>query len=148
MRLAARLVDMPPAELTTDAYAEECRLLASQRTRGYRHLLGNCGGGTEREGIRWFVWDWEGGGVPPTARFVVMDYQPAGGDTTKTVALVGKGIVYNTGTVDSNETRHGRIGRYARSLLHRSETPNTPHSNRTPALPRRECHRTQRGAER
>jgi len=42
VRLAAYLVDMPPAELTTDAYAEECRLLANELgdTVTYSEIVG------------------------------------------------------------------------------------------------------------
>jgi Cytosol aminopeptidase family, catalytic domain len=108
VQLAQRLVDMPPNELTTTVYAEECQRIATElgetvtyseiagdklRDRGYGGLYGVGKAAT----------------TPP--RLVILEYTPPEeGDTTssttttttrttiKSVALVGKGITYDTGT--------------------------------------------------
>jgi probable aminopeptidase NPEPL1 len=97
VQLATRLVDTPPEELTTDVYAEECRQLADQlegvtmteivgeelNQKGYGGIYGVGRAATS----------------PP--RLVIMEYTPptsGGGDYDgKTVALVGKGVIYDTG---------------------------------------------------
>uniref|UniRef100_A0A7S1ZBT7 Cytosol aminopeptidase domain-containing protein n=1 Tax=Trieres chinensis TaxID=1514140 RepID=A0A7S1ZBT7_TRICV len=95
VRLAARLVDTPPAELTTEAFADECAKVAKElgdsvtitviagddlRERGYGGLYG-----VGQAAV-----------CPP--RMVIMEYNPAGDEEVpETVALVGKGIVYDTG---------------------------------------------------
>ena len=98
VQLAARLVDTPPEELTTDVYAEECRQLAHQlegvtmteivgeelNQKGYGGIYGVGRAATS----------------PP--RLVIMEYTPptsggGGDDDGKTVALVGKGVIYDTG---------------------------------------------------
>jgi len=71
---------MPPAELTTDAYAEECRLLADELgdTVTYSEIVGE---ELNERGYGGLYGIGKAAVCPP--RFVVMDYQPAGGDTTK-----------------------------------------------------------------
>ena len=92
VRLAARTVDVPPDDMTTAAFEKECRAamrgVANVRVTsivGQRLLAKGMGGiyGVGRCAT-----------VPP--RLVVMDYNPRkrGG---KTICLVGKGIVYDTG---------------------------------------------------
>jgi probable aminopeptidase NPEPL1 len=93
VQLAARLMDMPPCELTTTAYADECRRIAKElnnnvsfeeimgeelNTRGYGGLYGVGKAAT----------------CPP--RLVILEYTPTT-EYSETVALVGKGIVYDTG---------------------------------------------------
>jgi len=91
VRLATRLVDSPPELLTTDEFASECEKVASMlpgvslsqivgddlRDQGYGGLYSVGKAATK----------------PP--RLVSMSYSPPG--ATETVALVGKGIVYDTG---------------------------------------------------
>ena len=107
-RLAARLVDTPPEELTTAAFAAEARAVADAlggsvtyseivgdelRERGYGGLHG-----VGRAAV-----------VPP--RLVTLTYEPEGGPTdgTRTVALVGKGIVYDTGGL-ALKSKTGMVG--------------------------------------
>lgn len=98
VQLAARLVDTPPEELTTDAYAAECCRIAEElkdvvattarvsleeivgvelKDRGYGGLYGVGKAAT----------------CPP--RLLILEYTPPTYD--ETIALVGKGIVYDTG---------------------------------------------------
>lgn len=93
VQLAAKLTDMPPNELTTDAYAAECRRIAEE--------LGDCVTIEEIKGDE--LKERGYGGVygvgkcavcPP--RVVIMNYTPPG-ESKEYVALVGKGIVYDTG---------------------------------------------------
>eukprot|EP00542_Grammatophora_oceanica_P022032 CAMPEP_0194033306 /NCGR_PEP_ID=MMETSP0009_2-20130614/6054_1 /TAXON_ID=210454 /ORGANISM="Grammatophora oceanica, Strain CCMP 410" /LENGTH=447 /DNA_ID=CAMNT_0038673985 /DNA_START=11 /DNA_END=1354 /DNA_ORIENTATION=- len=94
VRLASRLGDTTPEELTTDAFAEECQMIADRfesvtmtqivgeelREKGYGGLFG-VGKGAE---------------CPP--RLIILDYTPPSSSSpSQTVALVGKGIVYDTG---------------------------------------------------
>lgn len=97
VRLAARLSDMTPAELTTTAYAAECKAVADALgdTVTYREITGEAlkpYGGLYGVG--------QAATCPP--RLVILEYTPPEGDVgesspEKTVALVGKGIVYDTG---------------------------------------------------
>jgi len=95
VRRACRLVDMPPADLTTTQLTEEARLAAARLEAGGKavtvevikgdallasghgllHAVGRCA-------------------VEPPA-LVVLSHVPKG--AVRTVALVGKGIVYDTG---------------------------------------------------
>lgn len=93
VQLAAKLTDMPPNELTTDAYAAECRRIAKE--------LGDCVTIEEIAGEE--LKERGYGGVysvgkcavcPP--RVVIMNYTPPI-ESKEYVALVGKGIVYDTG---------------------------------------------------
>ena len=90
-RLIQRLVDMPPAELTTAAFEDEVRTACEPIADVTVHsivgddLLEQGMGGIHAVGRTAMV----------APRLVVMDYNPAG--ATDTVALVGKGLVYDTG---------------------------------------------------
>jgi probable aminopeptidase NPEPL1 len=99
VRLACRLGDMPPAELTPQKYAEECRKIAQElegvefeeivgeelRERGYGGVFG------------------VGMGAKDAPRLVVMKYTPKdveldeGGVEVENIVLCGKGVVYDTG---------------------------------------------------
>jgi len=98
VRLACRLGDMPPAELTPQTYAEECRKIAQDlegvefeeivgdelRKRGYGGVYG------------------VGMGAKIEPRLVIMKYSPKDVDAGKDVemeniVLCGKGVVYDTG---------------------------------------------------
>jgi probable aminopeptidase NPEPL1 len=104
VRLACRLADLTPEELTTDAFAEECRMITDRfdsvtmteivgeelKEKGYGGLYG-VGKAAE---------------CPP--RLVILEYEPES-DAKETVALVGKGIVYDTGGL-SLKPRDGMCG--------------------------------------
>jgi probable aminopeptidase NPEPL1 len=92
VRLAARLVDTPPEDMKTADVEKEARAAARGITGvrvtsivGDKLLTKGLGGihGVGRTAI-----------VPP--RLVVLDYKPAR-RSKRTVALVGKGIIYDTG---------------------------------------------------
>ncbi len=91
VRLAARLVDTPPQEMTTTAFEKEARK-ACRGIKGVR-VTSIVGDKLLAKGL--------GGihGVGRTAveapRLLILDYKPA--RAKRTVALVGKGIVYDTG---------------------------------------------------
>jgi len=110
VRLAARLVDMPPEELTTNTYAEMVREIVSKdlpdvsfselsgdelKDRGYGGLYN------------------VGKGATCPSRLLLLEYAPSSSSTTttidETVALVGKGIVYDTGGL-SLKTKTGMPG--------------------------------------
>lgn len=94
VQLAARLVDSTPEELSTTAYAAECRRVADQvegvtvtEIVGEELLQKGYGGlfGVGKAAVS-----------PP--RLVILDYiPPENTSSTETVALVGKGIIYDTG---------------------------------------------------
>jgi hypothetical protein len=94
-RLAARLVDTPPEELTTTAFAAEAAAIAD--------ALGDSVSYDEIVGDKLFEKGY--GGIhavgrcavePP--RLVILNYEPQITTAeTKTIALVGKGIIYDTG---------------------------------------------------
>jgi len=89
-RLAARLVDAPPAELNTDALAAEALAVAAEvgadaKVFDAQELRDGGFGGL------WGV----GRAAVVGPKLVVLSHTPAG--ATETVALVGKGIVYDTG---------------------------------------------------
>jgi len=95
VRMAARLVDTPPAELTTEAFSRECKILADDLgdTVTFTEI---CGEELDRLGYGGLYGVGKGARIPP--RLVVMTYNPPGDATPpETIALVGKGIVYDTG---------------------------------------------------
>ena len=93
IRMACRLVDTPPNILHSDAYVEECRAVAAK--------LGNCeikviqGRDLEQQGFGglWGV----GKASEQLPALVILSHVPKGQEQTKSVCLVGKGIVYDTG---------------------------------------------------
>lgn len=91
VQLAARLVDMPPAELTTDAYAKECRKIAEELDGvSMKEIVGK---ELDEQGYGGLYGVGKAAECPP--RLVILEYKPE--NPTKTVALVGKGIIYDTG---------------------------------------------------
>ena len=91
VRLAQRLVDMPPADLTTAAFEEEARNAAAGLANVQVDAI--VGDDLLTEGLRGLHAVGRTAMVAP--RIVVLDYNPPG--ATDTVALVGKGLVYDTG---------------------------------------------------
>lgn len=93
IRLAARLTDMPPYELTTDAYVEEARVIQRKLEHKGVSILVKQGKTLNEEGFGglWGV----GKAAETMPALVVLSYKPTG--ASKTIAMVGKGIVYDTG---------------------------------------------------
>lgn len=91
VRLAQRLVDTPPADLTTAAFEQEARDAA----RGLPHVSVESIVGDDllTAGLRGLHAVGRTAMVAP--RIVVLDYNPP--NATDTIALVGKGLVYDTG---------------------------------------------------
>ncbi len=90
MRLAARLGDMPPAELNPVSYAMECKSIADTLSKGGANVV--C---SKRDGM--LLKEGGYGGIfgvgmaardPP--RMVVMTYTPDGGEYEEHVVLCGK----------------------------------------------------------
>ena len=90
-RLCCRLVDMPPAELDTTRFEAEARAAA----HGIAHVSVSSLIGDEllSAGLRGLHAVGRTAMEPP--RLVVLDYAPPG--ATQTIALIGKGLVYDTG---------------------------------------------------
>ncbi|CAK4082637.1 unnamed protein product [Aphanomyces euteiches] len=95
IHLTQRLIEAPPSELNTDTFVAEARAVAHRcgasitvirgeelRARGFGGLYG-VGKAAEH---------------PPA--LVVLSYVPPTAKTTSSIALVGKGIVYDTGGLD------------------------------------------------
>ncbi len=91
VRLAQRVVDMPPAELTTAVFEEEARDAVDGMTDVTVSSI--VGDDLLNEGLRGLHAVGRTAMVAP--RVVILDYNPAG--ATETVALIGKGLVYDTG---------------------------------------------------
>ena len=103
VRLACRLVDTPPEQLSPSEFVDECKKVASEldgvqvseivgeqlREQGYGglHAVGRA--------------------APCPPRLVSMTYEPS--SATETVALVGKGITYDTGGL-SLKSKDGMSG--------------------------------------
>ncbi len=90
VRLAARLVDMPTSELNTDEFVEEAQTVSQELGTSIRVLRAR---ELEKGGF---------GGLVSVGRasvrepaLVILSHEPAG--ASKTIAWVGKGIVYDTG---------------------------------------------------
>ena len=93
VQLAARLVDMTPEELTTDAYAQECRTLAKELGVTMTEIVGE---ELNEKGYGGIYGVGKAATCPP--RLIIMEYNPSDeSPPTETVALVGKAIVYDTG---------------------------------------------------
>lgn len=90
-REAARLVDMPTAELTTAQFVKEARKLV----RGIRNVRTSVivGEDLASKGLGGIYGVGKAATVAP--RLLVMDYRPP--KAKRSVALVGKGVVYDTG---------------------------------------------------
>jgi probable aminopeptidase NPEPL1 len=102
VRLAAELVDTPTADLHTDAFALRAREVASAVGADFRIIQGEDLRAQGFGGI-WAV----GKAAVHKPALVVLDWHPAG--AKRTVAWVGKGIVYDTGGL-SIKTKTGMPG--------------------------------------
>lgn len=94
IRLAQRLVDTPPNILNTDSYVSECEIIASKLQCDIKVIKGH---DLEKQGFGglWGV----GKASDHLPALVVLSYFPPGTKeaNTKSMCLVGKGIVYDTG---------------------------------------------------
>jgi hypothetical protein len=113
VRFAARLVDTPPAEMTTTHFRSEARetakLLGARVT--YLEVVG------EELRDRGFggIWGVGKAAMEPPA-LVVLSFTPEDADPAlKPVALVGKGIIYDTGGL-SLKVGGGMVGMKVRAL--------------------------------
>lgn len=101
IQLCARLVDMPPEELTTDAYAAECHQLAESLDGVTATEI--IGGELDQKGYGGIFSVGKAATCPP--RLLIMEFTPPPsaaateeeGEDATTIALVGKSIVYDTG---------------------------------------------------
>lgn len=91
VRNSQRLVDTPPAELTTAAFEHEAREVAA--TLDDVTVSTIVGDDLLKEGLGGLHAVGRTAMVPP--RLVILDYNPAGAKDT--IALIGKGLVYDTG---------------------------------------------------
>jgi probable aminopeptidase NPEPL1 len=92
VRLACRLVDMPPAELNTAVFESEAREAAAGIAGVSVHSI--VGDDLLEHGLRGLHAVGRTAMVAP--RLVVLEYSPAGA-TGAPIALIGKGLVYDTG---------------------------------------------------
>ena len=92
VRLAARLVDMPTAELDAQVFEQEARNAAAGIADV--HVESIVGDDLLTHGLRGLHAVGRTAMVPP--RLVILDYDPAG-VTGEPIALIGKGLVYDTG---------------------------------------------------
>jgi probable aminopeptidase NPEPL1 len=106
IQLAARLADMPPEELTTDAYSAECQKLANQLNAvTFSEIVGE---DLNLKGYGGIYGVGKAATCPP--RLVIMEYTPSSAaPDSKTICLVGKAIVYDTGGL-SLKPREGMAG--------------------------------------
>lgn len=95
VQLAARLVDMTPEELTTDAYSAECRQLADA-LEGVT-MTEIVGEELNQKGYGGIYGVGKAATCPP--RLVILEYNPPSGTEqgAQPICLVGKSIVYDTG---------------------------------------------------
>lgn len=96
VRMAARLGDMPPAELNPDTYSAECRAIASKlKSDGHNvTITETVGDDLKEQGYGGIFGVGQAAAQPP--RLVVMSYTPAG-ESLEHIALCGKGVCYDTG---------------------------------------------------
>lgn len=107
VRLAASLADMPPEDLTTEAYSGICKEISKE--------LGDCVTFEEIVGVDLMEAGYGGvyavgKGAESPPRIVIMTYSPENvvGEY-ESIALVGKGVVYDTGGL-SLKTKAGMCG--------------------------------------
>lgn len=105
-RLAARLVDTPPEELTTTAFAMEAQAIADTfPSVSYEEIVGD---DLKEKGYGGIHGVGRAAVCPP--RLVILKYEPeTTTDESENIALVGKGIVYDTGGL-SLKTKTGMCG--------------------------------------
>jgi len=116
VRLACRLVDTPPEELTTTAYSHEvAALFAKEETVTMEELVGD---ELKERGYGGIYNVGKGATEPP--RLIILTYQPPkevlseetnenNNNSNASITLIGKGIVYDTGGL-AIKTRAGMCG--------------------------------------
>ena len=98
VQLAAQLVDATPEELSTDVYADICRRIAAQLDSvTVTEIVGD---ELRQQGYNGLYCVGKAASSPP--RLVILDYHPSSQSSNdniidETIALVGKGIIYDTG---------------------------------------------------
>ena len=99
VRFAAKLVDMPPNLLNSEAFGEEARSVAESSGADFTLIQGK---DLERHGFGgiWGV----GKAASKMPVLAVLQHRPEG--ATRTVAWVGKGIVYDTGGLSIKGKEH------------------------------------------
>ena len=105
VQLACRLVDCTPEELTTSAFVDECRQVADRFD--FVSMTEIVGEELKEKGYGGIYGVGKAAACPP--RLVVMEYNPPTQIAKETVALVGKGIVYDTGGL-SLKSKDGMSG--------------------------------------
>uniref|UniRef100_A0A7S1BCA4 Cytosol aminopeptidase domain-containing protein n=1 Tax=Corethron hystrix TaxID=216773 RepID=A0A7S1BCA4_9STRA len=108
VRLACRLGDMPPEELTTAAFAEECRAVAD-RFPNTVTMTEICGDELRDAGYGGLYGVGKAAACPPRLVELSYDPSPSAAAADGTIALVGKGIVYDTGGL-SIKPKEGMAG--------------------------------------
>ncbi|MCA9537662.1 MAG: leucyl aminopeptidase family protein, partial [Myxococcales bacterium] len=102
VRTSARLVDMPPNELHTDAFVDLARETAARLGVDIEVLAGD---ELARAGFGGLAAVGQAAERPPA--LVVLRYDPPQADKqTRTIALVGKGIIYDTGGLSLKSREH------------------------------------------
>lgn len=104
IRLAQRLVDAPPNVLHSDRYVEECYDVARAVGAQIEVIQGRDLEARGFGGI-WGV----GKASEHLPALVILSHVPEGSDRTKSVCLVGKGIIYDTGGL-SIKSKEGMPG--------------------------------------
>jgi len=108
VRLACRLVDTHPEELTTTAYAQECHsLFENDDTVTIEEITGE---ELKEKGYGGIYNVGKGATEPP--RLMILTYEPPkeiADDNASAITLVGKGIVYDTGGL-AIKSRPGMCG--------------------------------------
>lgn len=99
VRLASKLGDMPPAELTPETYSMQCRdIVEDLQKNGHSVVMEEIVGEELRERGYGGIYG-VGMAAMVAPRIVIMTYTPEGsGDgDVESIALCGKGVVYDTG---------------------------------------------------
>ena len=98
VRLAARLVDAPPAELDTSAFVREARAVAARLQAAGRSVSVEVIEGEELQRLGYGALYAVGQAATRPPALVVLSHAPAKRKAgAQSVCLVGKGIVYDTG---------------------------------------------------
>jgi leucyl aminopeptidase len=137
VRLAGKLGDMPPAELTPETYSMQCRYIVEDlQKNGHSVVMEEIVGEELRERGYGGIYG-VGMAAMVTPRIVIMTYTPEGsGDDVESIALCGKGVVYDTGGLSLKPKsgmpgmKHGMYSHYARymnMLLHCDTHHNPAH---------------------
>lgn len=92
IQFAARLVDAPPNELHTDSFVEEA-LRVAKRTNSKATVIQ--GEELRKRGFGGIYGVGKASSHPPA--LVILSHIPQGAENEKSIVLVGKGIVYDTG---------------------------------------------------